>query len=31
LRNIYLQFLLTRLNHSEIFIKEAQNAREKLI
>jgi hypothetical protein len=31
LRNVYLQFLLTRLNHSEIFIKEAQNAREKLI
>mgnify|MGYP000290972366 FL=1 len=31
LRNIYLQFLLTRLNHSEIFIKEAKNAREKLI
>lgn len=31
LRNVYLQFLSTRLNHSEIFIKEAQNAREKLI
>jgi hypothetical protein len=31
LRNVYLQFLLTRLNYSEIFIKEAQNAREKLI
>ena len=31
LRNVYLQFLLTRLKHSEIFIKEAQNAREKLI
>ena len=31
LRTVYLQFLLTRLNHSEIFIKEAQNAREKLI
>ena len=31
LRSIYLQFLLIRLNHSEIFINEAQNAREKLI
>jgi hypothetical protein len=31
LRTVYLQFLLTRLKHSEIFIKEAQNAREKLI
>ena len=31
LRTVYLQFLLTRLNHSEIFIKEGQNAREKLI
>jgi len=31
LQSVYLQFLLTRLNHSEIFIKEAQNAREKLI
>lgn len=31
LRTVYLQFLTTRLNHSEIFIKEAQNAREKLI
>lgn len=31
LRAIYLQFLLIRLNHSEIFINEAQNARETLI
>jgi hypothetical protein len=30
LRDVYLQFLLTRLNHSEFFIKEAQNARENL-
>jgi hypothetical protein len=28
---VYFQFLWTRLNHSEIFINEAQNAREKLI
>lgn len=27
LRNIYLQFLQTRLNHSEIFVNHAQNAR----
>jgi hypothetical protein len=27
LRNVYLQFLQTRLNHSEIFVKQAQNAR----
>lgn len=27
LRNIYLQFLHTRLNHSEIFVNQAQNAR----
>lgn len=27
LRNVYLQFLQTRLNHSEIFVKEAENAR----
>jgi hypothetical protein len=27
LRNVYLQFLLTRLNHSEIFVNQAQNAR----
>lgn len=27
LRNIYLQFLTTRLNHSEIFVNQAQNAR----
>jgi hypothetical protein len=31
IRNIYFQFLWTRLNHSEIFINEAKNAREKLI
>ncbi len=31
IRNVYFQFLKTRLNHSEIFIKEAQNAREALI
>jgi hypothetical protein len=31
IRAIYFQFLWTRFNHSEIFINEAQNAREKLI
>lgn len=31
IRNVYFQFLKTRLNHSEIFTKEAQNAREALI
>jgi hypothetical protein len=31
IRGVYFQFLWTRLNHSEIFINEAQNAREKLI
>jgi len=31
IREVYFQFLSTRLNHSEIFIKEAQNAREALI
>lgn len=31
LREVYLQFLITRLNHSEIFINEAQNARKTLI
>lgn len=31
IRNVYFQFLKTRLNHSEIFIKEAKNAREALI
>lgn len=31
LRAVYLQFLTIRLKHSEIFIKEAQDAREKLI
>jgi hypothetical protein len=30
-REVYLQFLSMRLNHSQIFIKEAQNARETLI
>ncbi|WP_432223053.1 HipA family kinase [Flavobacterium sp. TMP13] len=27
LRNVYLKFLTTRLNHSEIFVNEAKNAR----
>ena len=31
IREIYTQFLLTRLANSEIFIKEAQNARQTLI
>ena len=31
IREVYYQFLLTRLHHSEIFINEAQNAREALI
>ena len=31
IREVYLQFLLIRLNHSEIFINEAQNARKTLI
>ena len=31
IREVYFQFLSTRLNHSEIFINEAQNAREALI
>jgi len=31
IREVYFQFLWIRLNHSEIFINEAQNAREKLI
>lgn len=31
LREVYVQFLLLRKSHSEIFIKEAQNARETLI
>ena len=30
-REVYFQFLSMRLNHSQIFIKEAQNARETLI
>jgi hypothetical protein len=31
IKEVYFQFLITRLNHSEIFTKEAQNAREILI
>lgn len=31
IREAYVQFLLTRLAHSEIFIKEAQDARQALI
>lgn len=31
IRDVYSQFLLTRLNHSEIFVKQAQNARQALI
>jgi hypothetical protein len=31
LREVYLNFLKTRRDHSEIFIKEAQNARETVI
>lgn len=31
IRAVYFQFLWTRLNHSQIFINEVQNAREKLI
>ncbi|MDL2308010.1 aminotransferase class I and II [Bacteroidales bacterium OttesenSCG-928-B11] len=31
LREVYRQFLLTRLENSEIFIKEAQHARENII
>lgn len=31
IREAYIQFLLVRLSHSEIFIKEAQNARQALI
>jgi len=31
IRQVYLSFLLTRLKHSDIFIKEAQNARETVI
>lgn len=31
IREVYYKFLTTRLNHSEIFINEAQNAREALI
>ena len=31
IRDVYFQFLSIRLNHSEIFINEAQNAREALI
>lgn len=31
IREVYLNFLVTRLQHSEIFIKQAQNARQALI
>ncbi|MDR6968459.1 hypothetical protein J2X31_002482 [Flavobacterium arsenatis] len=31
IKNVYFDFLTTRLAHSEIFIKEAQNARQKSI
>jgi hypothetical protein len=31
IREVYFQFLSMRLHHSQIFIKEAQNARETLI
>jgi hypothetical protein len=31
IREVYLQFLLMRVSHSEIFINEAQNARKTLI
>ncbi|HET8753297.1 MAG TPA: HipA family kinase, partial [Salinimicrobium sp.] len=31
IKEVYLQFLLTRLAHSQIFIKEAQDARKALI
>lgn len=31
IRKVYFQFLTTRLKHSELFIKEAQHARERLI
>ena len=30
-REAYVKFLLTRIDHSEIFVKEAQNAAETLI
>lgn len=30
-RSAYIEFLNTRINHSEVFVKEAQHAREKLI
>ena len=31
LRNVYIQFLEERINHSELFVNEAQNARKALI
>lgn len=31
IRNVYIQFLIERRNNSELFIKEAQNARKALI
>lgn len=30
-RRVYIQFLTTRIQHSEIFVKEAQHARQSLI
>ena len=30
-KQVYIQFLTTRLHHSEIFVKEAQHARQSLI
>jgi hypothetical protein len=30
-RQVYIQFLETRLANSQIFVKEAQNARQALI
>jgi hypothetical protein len=31
IKNIYIQFLTERIKHSEIFVKEAQDARKMLI
>ena len=31
LREVYFQFLKERVHHSELFVKEAQNARKALI
>jgi hypothetical protein len=30
-RNVYVNFLLNRLNHSEIFVKEAAHARKSFV